>query len=73
MTWPIPDGTRAVGGLTSCTRSGDGTVDLRELVAFDDRRRRWELVEEPAFVEEALREGLVEKEEVERWRSSLRQ
>lgn len=73
MTMRIPDGTRAVGGLTSCTRSGDGTVDLRELVAFDDRRRRWELVEEPAFVEEALREGLVEKEEVERWRSSLRQ
>lgn len=70
MTMRLPGGGRRVGGLTACSRAPDGTVALEECVSYDDQGDRWTLVHEPTCVQEALRAGIVTKEEVDEWRRS---
>ncbi len=71
MTGRLPSGARRVEGLTACGRSGQGTVELEECVAYDRHVDRWFLVREPEYVGLAQRRGLVEPGEVERWRASV--
>ena len=71
MTARLSGGGRRVAGLTVCSRSPSGSVDLAECVRYDERADAWELVAEPDCVERALHGGIVGREEVEAWRSSL--
>ncbi len=71
MSRRMGDGRRYLSTLSEVGRAPDGGVMLRECVRFDDARRSWELVEEPAFVERCVREGALVAEEVEQWRSLL--
>lgn len=69
MTLRLPGGARRVGGLTAVTRSPEGRVALRECVGYDPDADEWAMSSVPAFVEEGLRQGLVDAEEVARWPS----
>lgn len=70
MTTRLPGGGRRVGSLTACRRAPDGSVQLEECVAYDDRTDRWTLVREPDCVDAALHGGFVEQGEVQSWRQS---
>ena len=73
MSRRAPDGARYITtthevGWSSRAKS----VDLAECVSFDVAERSWKLVREPAFVEQAVCDGILDEGEVERWRSSFR-
>ena len=70
MSVRLPGGMRYVSSYSGVSRAPGGGVKLTEFVAFDVAERRWSLVCEPPFVEEALRSGALDEEEVLRWRSS---
>lgn len=70
MSCRTSDGTRYLASLTAVQESPSGGVLLRELVHFDDVARSWSLLEEPPFVDVGLREGILGREEVQRWRQS---
>lgn len=69
MSVRMPSGRRFVSSYSGVSRNNDGGVKLTRYVSFDAARAEWELVEEPGFIEEALRSGALSKEEVEEWRS----
>ena len=69
MSRRLADGRRCLSSLTAVRPSADGGVDLCECVRFDEVAHTWELVEEPAFVEESVREGRLTQEEVAAWRA----
>ena len=72
MARRMPDGRRVIADASLVGRAdGAGTVELEELVEFDQAERTWRLAREPPFVEEGVREGLILRREVEAWRSSL--
>lgn len=72
MARRMPDGRRVIADASLVGRAhGAGTVELEELVEFDQAERTWRLAREPSFVEEGVREGLILRREVEAWRSSL--
>ena len=68
MSARLEDGTRRITSLSTVGRGPSGGVLLEEAVAFDIASRTWELVREPALVEEGLSLGILEAEEVKRWR-----
>ena len=70
MSRRMTDGSRVISSLTEVGRSDDGRVTLEELVSFDVAGRSWHLEREPAFVHEALAEGLLEEGEVRTWARS---
>ena len=45
---------------------------LTEYVSFDSAKEAWTLIDEPPFIEEAVRSGLLDEGEVREWRSSCR-
>ena len=72
MSRRAPDGARYITtthevGWSSRAKS----VDLAECVSFDVAERSWKLVREPAFVEQAVCDGILGEGEVDRWRSSF--
>ena len=70
MSHRFADGTRLITSLSEVGYGSEGGVGLRECVRFDEGCRGWSLCEEPAFVARSVREGLLDTEEVIRWRSS---
>lgn len=70
MSVRTPAGERYVSSYTGVSRAEGGGVALREYVSFDAATVSWKLLEEPSFVEEGLRSGALELEEVEQWRRS---
>jgi pilus assembly protein CpaF len=71
MSRRMPDGSRVVSSTCEVGRAADGSVELRELVSFDAAGRRWHLEREPEFVSAAVREGLLQEEEVSAWCGSV--
>ena len=67
MTHRLPGGERRVGGLTCVSLSDDGRVGLRECVHYDDVSDAWEMVEEPPFVSEGVRTGVISRQEADAW------
>ena len=73
MSRRAPDGARYITSTHEVGwSSGTKAVDLAECVSFDVAERTWRLVREPAFVGQAVRDGILDESEVERWRSSFR-
>ena len=70
MSRRMADGSRYLSSLTVVDQAEDGGVLLRECVGFDEVSRAWTLVEEPAFVGQCVREGVLDEAEVNAWRSS---
>lgn len=64
------DGRRFVSSYSGVSRAETGGVRLERYVTFDSARGRWAMRREPAFIEEALHSGRLDRQEVERWRSS---
>lgn len=70
MSRRMADGARFLTSLTAVSEAEGGGVGLRECVSFNEVTRTWELLEEPPFVGHCVREGLLDEEEVQAWRSS---
>ena len=68
VTRRLASGTRLVTSLTEVSRSSSGGVRLDERVSFSISDLSWSLVEEPAFIERGLEDGVLAGEEVARWR-----
>ncbi len=68
MSTRLEDGARRITTLSAVSRAADGGVALKECVAFDAVSRSWSLVREPAYVEEGVRLGVLDEEEVKVWR-----
>ena len=64
-----PDGKRYVSSYSGVERGADGGVSLERYVSFDPSGPSWTLDREPAFIAESLRSGVLEQEEVDRWRA----
>ena len=64
------DGRRFVTSYSGVSRSEQGGVHLTRYVTFDRATCAWTLNQEPPFIEEALRAGVLAQQEVEQWRSS---
>ncbi len=70
MSVRTPGGARFVSSYTGVSRATGGGVELAEYVSFDVASRAWLLVHEPPFIDEAVRTGALEEEEVALWRQS---
>ncbi|MBQ9059228.1 MAG: CpaF family protein [Atopobiaceae bacterium] len=71
MSARLADGSRVVSHCSLVLRAEDGSCELKECVSFDAAQRSWSLQCEPAFIEQALQQALIDEEEVETWRASL--
>ncbi|MBO7674068.1 MAG: CpaF family protein [Atopobiaceae bacterium] len=69
MSRRVADGKRYLSSLSAVKPDAQGGVQLCECVLFDEVNRTWKLVEEPAFVEECVRDGRLTQEEVTAWRA----
>jgi pilus assembly protein CpaF len=69
MARRMADGSRVIADLSAVHRGEDGGVELEPLVAFDAQERSWQLVQEPAWVQQALAAGACSPEEVRTWRA----
>ena len=65
----LVSGRRLVASLTEVSRGSDGEAVLEECVTYDSSSDAWVLEREPAFVEQALEMGALDREEVAAWRS----
>lgn len=63
MSKRFSGGKRAITSLSAVTRTEKGRVELSKIVHFDDETWSWELRALPAFVEEALRVGVLSQDE----------
>ncbi|WP_455138142.1 CpaF family protein [Thermophilibacter sp.] len=70
ITKRLADGSRVVTTLTEVSRGPRGEVQLDERVGYVPAERSWRLEAEPAFVAAAVEDGILDGEEVGRWRSS---
>ena len=70
MSVRTPGGARFVSSYTGVSRALGGGVELAEYVSFDVASRAWLLVREPPFIDEAVRTGALDEEEVALWRQS---
>ncbi len=71
VTRRLASGRRVVASMTEVSRAEDGSARLEERVAFDRGTNSWRLLEEPAFVERAVADGILPREEVREWRASF--
>lgn len=69
MSRRMPDGSRVVSSAAEVSRSAEGGVELKELVSFDVANHSWHLERFPAFLDCAIRDGELERQEVEEWQS----
>ena len=65
------DGSRRITSLSQVRRSEGGGVELVPVVSYERAEDRWHLVREPPLVAQGLEMGRLQREEVERWRSSI--
>ena len=65
------DGSRRITSLSEVTRSSKGGVELSDVVSYESSCDQWHLEREPGFVEQAIEEGRLTREEVQEWRSSV--
>ena len=65
------DGSRRITSLAEVTRSPKGGVELSDVVSYESSCDQWHLEREPGFVERAIEEGRLSREEVQVWRSSV--
>ena len=72
VTRRLSDGGRVVTSMSEVSRAPGGAAQLDERVSFEAASRAWRLESEPRFVAAALSDGILEEEEVERWRSCFR-
>lgn len=72
VTRRLSDGGRVVTSMSEVSRAPGGAAQLDERVSFEVASRAWRLESEPCFVAAALSDGILEEEEVERWRSCFR-
>lgn len=63
MSKRFSGGKRAITSLSAVTRTEKGRVELSKIVHFDEETWSWELRALPAFVEEALRVGVLSQDE----------
>lgn len=70
MSRRMSDGKRFITDTCEVGRSELGKVKLRRCVRFDEAKRAWTLEDTPGFIGEALHDGLLNEEEVHRWRLS---
>lgn len=70
MSRRMSDGSRFITSMAEVQRGKEGGVALVPCVSFEEADRRWSLVKVPDFIDLALREKLVDREEVEEWKSS---
>lgn len=70
MSRRMSDGKRFITDTCEVGRSEQGKVKLRRCVRFDEAKRAWTLEDTPGFIGEALHDGLLNEEEVHRWRLS---
>lgn len=70
MSCRMADGARFLSSLTAVERKQGGGVKLRECVHFETATRTWHLIEEPAFLQRAVEDGLLSGGEVSQWRLS---
>ena len=70
MSQRMSDGARYLSSLSTVDRAPNGGVHLQECVHFDESSRAWTLVTVPGFVEKAVHDGLIPREEVASWRCS---
>ncbi len=71
MSKRLAKGQRRVTSASLVERSEGGGVRLTEIVSFDEANNRWQLVQEPPFIGQALATGQLGDEEVARWRSGF--
>lgn len=71
MSKRLAKGQRRVTSTSLVERSEGGGVRLTEIVSFDEANNRWQLVQEPPFIGQALATGQLGDEEVARWRSGF--
>lgn len=71
MSQRLASGERRIASLSAVARTPEGRVALTDCVLFDAAANTWTLVQEPSFVDEGVRMGLLDEEEVARWRTSL--
>ena len=71
MSKRLAKGQRRVTSTSLVERDEGGHVRLREIVAFDEARNCWRLMEEPPFIGQALAAGQLSEEEVRQWRSGF--
>jgi pilus assembly protein CpaF len=71
MSARLEDGVRGITTLSTVSRAPAGGVQLDECVTFDAVSRSWSLAREPAYVEEGVRLGLLDEEEVRAWRRAV--
>ena len=71
MSARLEDGARRITTLSTVSRAPAGGVQLDECVTFDAVSRSWSLAREPAYVEEGVRLGLLDEEEVRAWRQDV--
>ena len=70
MSRRMADGTRVVSSTCEVGRARDGSVELHELVSFDVSGRGWHLEHEPAFLADAVADGVLDEGEVRQWLAS---
>lgn len=71
MSKRLAKGQRRVTSASLVERDEEGHVRLTELVAFDEARGSWTLVQEPPLVGRALAAGQLSEEEVSQWCSGF--
>ena len=71
MSARLEDGARRITTLSTVSRAPAGGVQLDECVTFDAVSRSWSLAREPAYVEEGVRLGMLDEEEVRAWRQAV--
>lgn len=71
MSRRLKDGSRAITELAEVGRAEGGGVELATCVRYRLGEGAWDLEREPAFIEEGIEVGILDKGEVERWRRSF--
>lgn len=71
MSKRLAKGQRRVTSASLVERNEGGGVRLTEIVSFDEATNRWQLVQEPPFIGQALAAGRLSDREVARWRSGF--
>lgn len=71
MSKRLSGGERRITSLSEVSMAPGGGVHLEECVSYDEGRDGWRLVRMPGFLGRAASDGLIEREEVRRWRTSL--
>lgn len=70
MSRRMPDGSRVVSSAAEVFRSAQGGVELKELVSFDVANHSWHLACFPHFLDTAISDGELTRQEVEEWQST---